>query len=564
MVTIGYGICLLISVGVFIYMAQKNYNTIDVDYWTIVILVPIVILGYWLKTLVTTKEAASFLMCFIYIESTFLVTTLLFSMLHTMGIPVSSWMKIFSYGAAGVHMAIVCLCVHNTLYYQSVRVVRTDAGSATLMTSGPLWTYHSVFLGAIFLLFAALLLGGFNRKGTYSFRTLVTYAAFFGTGLAIHLAENLTGAKFTVLPLLYVIGDLVIALDYDYEHAHDISCVLSEHQKNHSSRGYAAIGINGQFLSCNDRAFVYLPSLKTQRVDSRITGGDEQRRMILDLIDGYENDKKTSEKFQVGDMTCVCEISPFSIRRDGKMQGYLLDIRDATEEQRNYDIITSYNETLNAEVIEKTNNIKDMQRKIVLGMANMIENRDNNTGGHVKRTSDIIHIIVNEIIRQGNIHISDEFARDIVRAAPTHDLGKITIDESILNKPGRLTEEEFTIMKTHSSKSGEMVLILLEGVEEERFVKVAFNVARYHHERWDGRGYPDGLVGTMIPLEARIMAVADVYDALVSKRVYKEPMSFDKAYDIMCSSMGKQFDPNMKSVFIGCRQELEQYYTQND
>ncbi len=119
-------------------------------------------------------------------------------------------------------------------------------------------------------------------------------------------------------------------------------------------------------------------------------------------------------------------------------------------------------------------------------------------------------------------------------------------------------------MKTHSSKSGEMVLILLEGVEEERFVKVAFNVARYHHERWDGRGYPDGLVGTMIPLEARIMAVADVYDALVSKRVYKEPMSFDKAYDIMCSSMGKQFDPNMKSVFIGCRQELEQYYTQND
>jgi HD-GYP domain-containing protein (c-di-GMP phosphodiesterase class II) len=89
-------------------------------------------------------------------------------------------------------------------------------------------------------------------------------------------------------------------------------------------------------------------------------------------------------------------------------------------------------------------------------------------------------------------------------------------------------------------------------------------VARYHHERWDGRGYPEGLVGTMIPLEARIMAVADVYDALVSKRVYKEPMSFEKSAAIMCECMGTQFDPNMKAVFLGARERMEQYYLQND
>ena len=204
-----------------------------------------------------------------------------------------------------------------------------------------------------------------------------------------------------------------------------------------------------------------------------------------------------------------------------------------------------------------------MQRKIVVGMANMIENRDNNTGGHVKRTSDIIHILVDEVVRQGVYLINDELAEDIVRAAPTHDLGKVTIDEAILNKPGRFTDEEYEIMKTHAAKSGELVLILLDGVEEERFVKVAFNVARHHHERWDGRGYPDGLVGTMIPIEARIMAVADVYDALVSKRVYKEAMSFEKAREIMVEGMGTQFDPSMKSVFLGCREQLEQYYRQH-
>jgi HD-GYP domain-containing protein (c-di-GMP phosphodiesterase class II) len=105
-----------------------------------------------------------------------------------------------------------------------------------------------------------------------------------------------------------------------------------------------------------------------------------------------------------------------------------------------------------------------------------------------------------------------------------------------------------------------MVRILLEGVEEKRFVDVAYNVARYHHERWDGRGYPEGLVGSMIPLEARIMAVADVYDALVSKRVYKEPMSFEKSASIMCECMGTQFDPNLKEVFLGCREKMEEYY----
>ena len=116
-------------------------------------------------------------------------------------------------------------------------------------------------------------------------------------------------------------------------------------------------------------------------------------------------------------------------------------------------------------------------------------------------------------------------------------------------------------MKSHSTISGQMVKILLEGVEEESLVKTAFLLARHHHERWDGKGYPDGLVGETIPVEARIMAVADVYDALVSKRVYKEPMSFEQAARIMCEGMGTQFDPNMRIVFLRCREELERYYS---
>ena len=118
----------------------------------------------------------------------------------------------------------------------------------------------------------------------------------------------------------------------------------------------------------------------------------------------------------------------------------------------------------------------------------------------------------------------------------------------------------YEIMKNHAKISSEMVMSLLEGVEEEHFVKTYFHVARYHHERWDGKGYPEGLVGSRIPLEARIMAVADVYDAMVSKRCYKEAMRFDEVAEIMYKNMGTQFDPNMKSVFLGCREKLENYY----
>ena len=118
-------------------------------------------------------------------------------------------------------------------------------------------------------------------------------------------------------------------------------------------------------------------------------------------------------------------------------------------------------------------------------------------------------------------------------------------------------------MKTHSSKSGEIVKSILEGVEEELFVNTAFNIARFHHERWDGAGYPDKLAGEEIPLEARIMAVADVYDALVSRRCYKEPLSFEQASEIMCEGMGSQFDPSMKEIFLSCREKLEEYYSEN-
>ena len=169
-----------------------------------------------------------------------------------------------------------------------------------------------------------------------------------------------------------------------------------------------------------------------------------------------------------------------------------------------------------------------------------------------------------EIMKENELGLSEEFCKDIIKAAPMHDLGKITVDDQILRKPGRFTPEEFEAMKTHAAEGARIVGQILEGTEDKEFARIAVNVAHYHHERWDGSGYPCKLKGEEIPLEARIMAIADVYDALVSKRVYKEKMSFDEAHDIIMSGMGSQFDKSLEKYYLAARPALEEYYKHAD
>ncbi|MBO6279998.1 MAG: amino acid permease [Bacilli bacterium] len=202
----------------------------------------------------------------------------------------------------------------------------------------------------------------------------------------------------------------------------------------------------------------------------------------------------------------------------------------------------------------------NLQDKLVLGMATMVEGRDNSTGGHIKRTSNVVRFLVEEMMKDPSIDLSPSFYQCLIKAAPMHDLGKITIDDAILRKPGKFTKEEYDVMKTHSPEGAKILNQILSGVTDKNLETIAINVAHYHHERWDGKGYPDGLVGDNIPLEARIMAIADVYDALVSKRVYKDEFTFDEAYRIIIENMGKQFDPGLEKYFARARERIEEYY----
>ena len=164
-----------------------------------------------------------------------------------------------------------------------------------------------------------------------------------------------------------------------------------------------------------------------------------------------------------------------------------------------------------------------------------------------------MRLLIDAVKETGAFELSDTFCRNLIKAAPMHDLGKIAVEDAILRKPGRFTPEEFAVMKTHAPEGARIVHEILKDTDDDEFHILAENVAHYHHERWDGSGYPEGLKGEAIPLEARIMAVADVYDALVSKRVYKKKMSFEKADAILREGMGSQFDPALERRFIPWR-----------
>lgn len=200
-----------------------------------------------------------------------------------------------------------------------------------------------------------------------------------------------------------------------------------------------------------------------------------------------------------------------------------------------------------------------IQENTIIGMANLIENRDHDTGEHVKRTSRYVELLTQAAQKAGYCSdvLTNDYAELLVKAAPMHDIGKIAVSDVILQKPGRLTEEEFEAMKEHTTAGGRIVVEVMEGIEEKEYVDIAAQIAEFHHEKWDGSGYPKGLKGDDIPICARIMAVADVFDALVSKRCYKEPMPLDKAFGIIGESGGSHFDPELARLFCGIREEVE-------
>lgn len=219
-----------------------------------------------------------------------------------------------------------------------------------------------------------------------------------------------------------------------------------------------------------------------------------------------------------------------------------------------------HEEILRRELEKQRTRYENVLYTVTMGVAAIIESRDKSTGRHVIRTGKTVELFMKKLMQDPDYHFTEAWAKSVIYAAPLHDLGKISVPDSVLLKSGPFTDEDFDHMKQHSVEGARVNFEVFSELNDLELVRVMTNIAHYHHEKWNGEGYPKGLKETEIPLEARIMALADVFDALVTKRCYKESMDYDHAFNIIEQSLGTHFDPQLGRKFLNMRQELTELY----
>lgn len=452
----------------------------------------------------------------------------------------------------------------NPVFYKQADISTIYGG--TVIVNKEYGFMHTVFYVMVILYFLAGIVVSvytYIRKKTVSKRIVqllfvpvtLSMLAFF---LGRFVIEGLE-----LVPVAYLIAQIVYLMIVDRMYLYDVSDTVIDSLVQTNETGLVSIDHKRKYLGCNDVALSVFPELSELTVDRSFGRSGKLRDTLLLWLDEFLADEsKDKHNYEKDGKIFLIDIN--YLYQGSRKRGYQFVITDDTKNQKYISLINKYNTALTNEVAEKTKSLVEMHDKLILGMAAMVESRDNSTGGHIRRTSDVVKMLVDEIKKDNKLGLDDEFCKDLIKAAPMHDLGKIAVDDAILRKPGRFTDEEFEVMKTHAAEGARIVHQILEGTDDIDFHIIAENVAHYHHERWDGSGYPEGLKGEEIPIEARIMAIADVYDALVSKRVYKESMPFDKADAIIMDGMGKHFDKNLEKYYVSARPRLEEYYRMSD
>ncbi len=560
MITTYYDVVLALSLGMTLAYAFMWHKHLDVHITLIFVLVPLTNLGFAMQARAQTLDAALAGVRLSYLGGCYLLPSILFAMSSLCQIRLNRWLRLgVLLLSSALYLSALTIGM-SPMFYKSVEFVR-EGGAVTLAkVYGPMHTVFRVILYIYFLLSLGVIAYTFFKKNQVSRKLLlkmflpvvVAMASFFG-GRKLFPKVELVPVGYAFALLMYLSIAYSICM-------YDISDAAVDSLVQTGDTGLVSFDFGFHYLGSNDTAKAIFPELNNLTVDHSINRSLLMREKARPWLEAFRDDEN-ADTARFDRNGCNYLIKLTYLYDGSRKRGYQLFITDDTDNQRHIDLINRYNAQLESEVAEKTAHIVEMHDKLVLGMATMVESRDNSTGGHIKRTSEDVRLLV-EAIRQDNVfEFSDEFCRDVVKAAPMHDLGKIAVDDAVLRKPGRFTPEEFEKMKVHAAEGARIVHEILKGTDDARFQQIAENVAHYHHERWDGSGYPEGLKGDEIPVEARIMAVADVYDALVSKRVYKESMSFEQAHAIIMDGMGKHFDKRLEPYYLAAKPKLEAYYS---
>lgn len=290
---------------------------------------------------------------------------------------------------------------------------------------------------------------------------------------------------------------------------------------------------------------IQMPEMDGYQVLGLLQSEAQTRDIPVIIVTALESGNDEGKGLSLGAVDYVTKpVDPIVLRARIKTQLTLKAARDLLHDQ---------NAFLEAEVERRVAENQTIQDVSIRALAHLAETRDPETGAHILRTQNLVEILATKLaaLPRFNQTIDEQFIRTVTKSAPLHDIGKVGIPDEILLKEGKLSANEWKTMKTHAALGAQAIEQAEQDIDGKvKFLETAKEIAHWHHERWDGSGYPDGLSGDAIPISARIMAIADVFDALLSPRVYKAAMSSDEAYRIIEAGRGTQFDPDMVDVLL--------------
>ncbi len=523
----------------------------------ICIFISIISFGYWFLIQAGSIEAACIAQKVVYIGTSnilyFIIRfTSLFSDYHIK--------KPVRYMFITINLSILFLSLtfdRHTLFYKSYEYKNIDGLSFLEKVPGFGNTmYRVVMLLCILFVFYMTLKNLSKKKSKRTLKKTVFMLVSITFPCISYAVEKLAHTNIYLVPYgLFITEIFAMRLVYGMG-IYDFNNSAQELAYNAIDDAVLAIDNVYRFKGCNNKAKELFPSLKTVSLDDGL--GSLDTTLFEILVNHNMSDVMINRKVYRPEIK--------NIQQKNKVMGFVVWFYDVTAEIEKTELLENYRKDLEREVEFQTEKLRDVQKKVIMGFANIIESRDTVTGGHIKRTSMYIDILIKGLVSE-NIYsdvLTPSYMSHIRLAAPLHDIGKIAVSDNILNKRGRFTYEEFEIMKTHTTLGAQIIDETLSGLDDLEYYHLARELALYHHEKWDGSGYPEGISNIKIPLCARIMSVVDVFDALISERPYKQSYPVSTVYKIIENESGKQFDPLLVKCFIKVRPQIEKVIYENN
>lgn len=533
-------------------------------YVTFFMLICISCFGYLTIANASTLEVALVGNTLTYMGACFLPYCFLLCLSELCQSPIKKWQSLLMFAYNCFVFALVWLTLDDVmLYYSDTQILQEEGITVFVSTAGPLRILYEISILFYAVAVVWILVSAFRQKRNISYKNLCMLIGLELATIIVYLIEKMTTHVVDWVCLGYILDEFILLVLIYRIGKYDVSESIAGSINGQEDYAYMVFDMKLNYLGCSPMLKKYFPDVTHVKVDKPIDpkGNKVIEKAVAWLTSCTITGIREPLYVNSGGRDLKCTWRPINNGLFGKQSGYLVELFDDTNQQKYMSLISNYNARLEGEVEAKLEHIQEMQDQIIIGISDIVESRDNSTGGHVKRTSEAVRIFMDQLEKESaEFHMTKRYVENIIKAAPMHDLGKIAVEDYILKKPGRFTDAEFALMKVHATVGAQIVEKALNGVEDGAFMDVAKNMAQYHHEKWNGKGYPDGLSGEEIPLEARIMALADVFDALVSKRCYKERYSYDEAFRIIEDSLGSHFDPELGKAFLNCRKELEAYY----